>query len=206
MSINGHKGLCYWGNRFHVSRYYAVRLFIAVPTPEPVRAAAAAVIHRLRGPEGVSWVKPERLHLTLRFLGQVSAEQKEEIESAIAETANAFSRFVVQCGGAGAFPTVRRPRTIWLGFSGEGKASLVALAERLERRLEKCGFPREDRPFQPHLTLGRVKDPRAVRELARRLERETLEETDWPIDELHLVKSDLGPRPVYTILAHYRLR
>src|SRR5687767_15603596 len=102
-----------------------MRLFIAVPTPDPVRAAAAAVIDRLRGPEGVSWVKPERLHLTLKFLGEVSAERQEEIESAIAETANGFSRFVVQCGGVGAFPTLRRPRTVWLGFSGEARGSLV---------------------------------------------------------------------------------
>src|SRR2546421_7620858 len=93
----------------------SVRLFVAVSTPAEVREAAAEVVSRLRGAGEVRWVSPERLHLTLKFLGETPADRVAGIAGALEKSANKVSRFVVDLGGAGAFPNARKPQTVWLG-------------------------------------------------------------------------------------------
>ena len=184
-----------------------MRLFLAIPAPPAVRQLAEEAVAQLRGAGEVRWVEPDLLHVTLKFLGEVPAERREEIESAAAETANKFSALVVECGGVGAFPNSRKPRTVWLGLSGQGEGALAALAGELESALAARGFPREERPFRPHLTLGRVKGPKGLSKLARRLERAADTQTvEWPVRSLHLVKSDLRPTgPLYTTLREFPL-
>lgn len=131
-----------------------IRTFIAVkvpPTP-PLRK----VLHRL-GEVGRS-VKPveiEKLHLTLKFLGDVPPERIPEIAQALTKSVDDHSAFDVQLAGTGAYPDLRRPTVIWAGV--QGGEPLGEIAEALEEELADCGFPRERRPFSPHLTLARVK-------------------------------------------------
>ena len=185
-----------------------LRLFIAVEPPPPVRAYAAETIRALQGRGDVRWVTEDRLHLTLKFLGDTSREQVSLLSEKLAKTANDFSRFVVVLAGPGAFPNSRRPRTVWLGL--ERGAMLGRLAEEIDRSVSALGFRREERSFQPHLTLGRVRSPRGLGELAQALAaREALPraELEWPVTEFQLIRSELRPEgPRYTPLGRFALR
>jgi 2'-5' RNA ligase len=134
-----------------------VRIFLAVFPPPAAQDAAAAVIARLRQPhDGVAWVKRENLHYTLRFMGDLDEDGMARVTAAANEAAAERPAFIAGLGAAGAFPSARRARVLWLGSSAGGEA-LVALAGALERALRGRGFEPVGRPFSPHLTLGRVR-------------------------------------------------
>lgn len=101
------------------------------------------------------WVRPEGIHLTLKFLGNVSKDAMPAIESGMCRAVKGISTFTVQMQGAGCFPNSKRPRVLWLGLQGELE-SLITIQSRLEDSLEALGVDRETRRFRPHLTLGRV--------------------------------------------------
>ena len=134
-----------------------MRTFLAVFPPSQAQEAAHRVIERLRRPDDdVSWVRRENLHYTLRFLGELD-------EGAVARLIEAARRgvagrppFPATLGAAGAFPSARRARVLWLGLS-EGADALTGLATGMERALVGHGFEAAERPFSPHLTLGRVR-------------------------------------------------
>jgi 2'-5' RNA ligase len=134
-----------------------MRIFLAVfPSPQ-AQQVAFAVIERLRRPgDGVSWVKRDNLHYTLRFMGELHEGGVTRVIEAAREAATGLPPFVARLGGAGAFPDARRARVLWLGLA-EGAEALVALARSLERALEVRGFEPAERPFSPHLTLGRAR-------------------------------------------------
>jgi 2'-5' RNA ligase len=149
----------------------AMRLFVAVHLSEEVRAALAAVQDRLRSVRAeVSWVRPGNLHLTLKFLGEVEAERQERLGAALAGIVPTTPPFEAAVTGVGSFGG-RVPRVVWAGV-GDGAEALVTLAGRVDAALAAVGFPRESRPFSPHLTLGRVRSPRNVVELVEALRRE----------------------------------
>jgi 2'-5' RNA ligase len=136
-----------------------VRTFIAVEIEEDVRRAAAKLVEELRaaGAE-VSWVAPHNMHLTVKFLGDVAAEQIPGVCQTVARAVADIASFDLEVRGVGAFPNTARPRTIWVGTRA-GEAQLASLADRLEAALTQLGFARERRPFRGHLTLGRVRRP-----------------------------------------------
>ncbi|MBI2170720.1 MAG: RNA 2',3'-cyclic phosphodiesterase [Chloroflexi bacterium] len=133
------------------------RLFIAAELPALVTELLGEVIHHLRGQgvEGVRWVRPEGVHLTLKFLGETPEERLEAIAQAMAQAAVQTPPFALNIQGVGAFPNLRAPQVVWLGLSGQVEV-LKELQSALEQTLEQAGFPREGRAFSPHLTLGRV--------------------------------------------------
>jgi 2'-5' RNA ligase len=134
-----------------------IRTFIAVEVSAATRKRAADAIERLRASGAkVSWVKPDNMHLTLKFLGDVPNVQIPEICRAVTQAAAELEPFEMQCHGLGAFPDLRRPRTIWIGVE-EGKEGLVQLHAAIDKSLAKLGFAKEGRRFQPHLTIGRVR-------------------------------------------------
>ena len=188
-----------------------MRLFVAIPATGTVREAAAEVVNVLRRTGDVRWVTPERLHLTLKFLGSTPEEKVSGVQEELRRIANNCLQFAIRLDGIGAFPSIRRPQTIWYGVSGEVE-SLATLAERIEAAMEPLGFAREARPFRPHLTLGRVRSPRGLRELATELEKRAQDSPEagsgieWRVDAIALMCSDLKPSgPVYTELAHLPL-
>jgi len=179
-----------------------VRSFVAVLLPEAVRLrvdeAAAALRERARG---VSWVRAENLHVTLRFLGSVDEATLGQVRDALAGAAAEVPPFRLALAGFGGFPSAQAPRVIWAGVS-EGAESLVALHARLEAALGRRGLPPEGRAFHAHVTLGRAREPRGVPGIAGLLEaaREPLGE--MRVEAVHLMRSDLDPGGArYSVLA-----
>ena len=135
-----------------------MRLFLAVIPPVEVQRAAFAACEGLRRPaDDVSWVRPENLHFTLRFLGEVGEDAARGAAEAATEAASARAPFDASLGAAGAFPNARRARVLWLSLAS-GAEAMKALAASLEAALARHGFGPADKPFSPHLTIGRVRE------------------------------------------------
>ena len=177
-----------------------LRTFIAVPLPEPVKAHLKQAQDRLQaavGGSGVRWVAPEGLHLTLKFLGQTQAHEVPAITEALSQAAAGATPSTLRLSRLGAFPSARRPRVLWVGTTEE-VAPLTAFYRQVEERLAALHFPREGRPFAPHITLGRVRDG-APPQVHHRLE-EALVDNDTlgevppaPVTEVVLYRSTLTP-------------
>jgi 2'-5' RNA ligase len=143
------------------------RTFIAVELGDEARAHLAREVARLgRALPRVRWADPADLHLTLAFLGELDDERLAAAVEATAEAARPAVPFALATGGLGTFGPPHAPRVIWAGLRGD-LARLGALHEALAAALAARGFPREQRPFAPHLTLARLRDPLGVAELGR---------------------------------------
>jgi 2'-5' RNA ligase len=187
-----------------------MRLFLAVDLDEPTRAIAAgaartlaAHLDRARTNADLSWAAPEKLHLTLRFLGEVDDGQVDDLRVALAP-ALLTGGFVAGLAGAGAFPASGPPRVIWLGVK-LGVTELAAVHREIEQRLVSVGFPAEGRPFTPHLTLARLRRPcsRSSGDAIRRLLQEADLDARWHVDRVTLYESQLSPRgATYVPLAY----
>ena len=167
-----------------------MRLFIAVFPPPATQTAAWRAAEPLRTGRGdpVSWVKPDNLHYTMRFLGEVEDAQAPRAAEAMREAAAAHARFGAALGGFGAFPTARKARVLWIGML-QGAEAMRLLATSLENALKKQRFERADQPFEPHLTLGRVRMPG---DWTTRLIDAPAVEARFQVDKMVLVKSLLG--------------
>lgn len=147
------------------------RTFVAVDL-DPALRTAVVELERALETAGVrlKWIKPENLHFTLRFLGEIPSAQVTRVRAATREAAGVVQSFRITLESVGAFPSVRRPQVLWVGVS-EGREHLESLAARLDEHLARQRFPPEGRRFQPHLTLARIRDERNWGELPRALER-----------------------------------
>lgn len=135
-----------------------LRLFLAVPLPEQVKALVGAEIERLkREAWPVRWVQPESAHLTLHFLGEVDPERAELVRLALPGVVAAHAPFDLRTAAFGVFPSFRRPRVLWLGLHGPVHR-LETLQQDVVRSLRGLGFAAEEEPFHAHITLGRVRD------------------------------------------------
>jgi RNA 2',3'-cyclic 3'-phosphodiesterase len=171
-----------------------IRSFIAVDIPAGIRNELDKLSKELQktGSE-VSWVKSDRVHLTLKFLGNVLPEKIDEIKLALGEAAASSFPFRLQPASCGAFPSLKQMRVIWVGLRGEEEL-LRALQKKVETALSPLGFEPEDRPFRAHLTLGRVKGKRQLRSLQEALlARQNFQTEAFDVTELVLYKSDLRP-------------
>ena len=183
-----------------------IRAFIAVELPPAAREAVEGVVRDLRSRtgDGVRWVRPEGVHLTLKFLGDIDAGSVPTISEALDRCAASAAPFDLFLEGVGVFPNARRPRVIWIGLGG-ALEPLLALQQSVERELEELGFASERRPFTPHLTLGRVRDgvrASQVRGVSEAIAATTVERrAELPVREVSLMQSDLRPSgAVYTRL------
>ena len=180
-----------------------VRSFLAVPLPKEVIEGARHLQRRLgRELPDIRWVKPEAMHLTLRFFGDIPEEYLEKIGKVMLSVGSLSSPFPLRVGGLGAFPLAARARVVWMGIDG-GRA-LTELYEALERGLSAIGLPGENRPYSPHLTLGRSRG--RPLDAAKALERHR-EAACEPVtvDRMVLFESRLHPSgplhlPVKTVL------
>jgi RNA 2',3'-cyclic 3'-phosphodiesterase len=171
-----------------------IRSFIAVDIPAGIKNELDAFSKELQktGAE-VSWVKLDRVHLTLKFLGYVLPEQIVEIKRVLAEAAVLTAPFRLQPAGCGAFPTIKQMRVVWVGLRGDEKP-LRALHKILEAALAPLGFEPENRPVRAHLTVGRVKGKRQLHSLQEALlARQNFHTEAFDVTELVLYKSDLRP-------------
>jgi 2'-5' RNA ligase len=134
-----------------------LRTFVAVEIDLPVRDRAESLIGQFRGvPADVKWVDRQNLHLTLKFLGDVPTTDTPQIIQAVTQAVAEIEPFRLEIRGAGAFPDLRRMRTIWLGVRA-GAEPMIALERQVESALKKLRYPPEGRRFTPHLTIGRVR-------------------------------------------------
>ena len=184
-----------------------LRLFVAVELPAHVRSALGASIERLRSRLSGSyrWVRPEGIHLTLRFLGGVEAERVDELAAALGAAVRTLDPFELRLDAAGVFPNARAPSVVGAGLSG-GSAALTRLVGAVGIATAGVGEPAESRPYTPHLTLGRVRD-RLGRQDAEALSaalRGLTYEAAAPfrVEGVSLMRSEIGPGgPRYTRLA-----
>jgi 2'-5' RNA ligase len=187
-----------------------LRLFLALEPSEPVRrrvAALQAELRRADARDAVRWVAGENVHLTLQFLGAVPEERVAALEAAARAAAAGAAPLALEVAGAGAFPNGRRARVVWAGVRGEVPA-LARLVAALGERLAPLGHPAETRPFSPHLTLGRSRDPRGAAGLAAALGHagEGAPPATWRVAEVVLFRSHLSARgPRYEALARLPL-
>lgn len=169
-----------------------MRLFVAINPPERVRERIAAGTEDLRGLEGIRWVASDRVHLTLKFLGQVEDDSERAIAEELARIALGHGPFQMRLTAPGAFPNIRRPRIIWIGL--EPSSELAALQRDVEEGLAGLGFERERRAFRPHLTLGRVRRGQRVDgSVLDTLVRSTEVSDAWRVGAVDLMRSHLLP-------------
>lgn len=187
-----------------------IRAFIAIELPEEVKAQLRKLQEKLKvgKEEAVKWAEPEGIHLTLKFLGNITREKIEELSRTISPVVREVRPFTLQPEGLGAFPNLRTPRVVWVGVSGDLEV-LLALQEQLEQALSKLGFKRE-KGFSPHLTLGRVREkaPHRIRELLGREigELEVPEMAHFRVTNISLMRSTLTPSgALYTRLSSFAL-
>ncbi len=169
----------------------SVRTFIAVPVPDSVRRSITSLLAPLKRLDAdVKWVRPESLHLTLKFLGDVETGRVPAVGDGVAEAVAGERAFSLQLGGSGFFPNAKRPAVIWIGVT-EGAGSLTRLAEAVDAAAVRCGFEAEARPFSAHLTVGRVRSPRGMDRLVPLLSGSRYQSEPFPVDVVLIMKSDL---------------
>jgi len=184
-----------------------MRTFIAIEIPEPIKAELAKLQTELRrtGAE-VGWTNADNIHLTLRFLGEIEEGQLDGVKQLCIETTIGVQPFTLRLEATGYFPNFRQPRVLWVAIGGEIEVA-AQLQNRLEAGLIALGFDREDKPFKPHLTIGRVKSGKNVKQLVAKADMYPLPELSFEVDELVLFKSELHPAGAcYTVLARSKLR
>lgn len=192
-----------------------MRLFIALELPPEAVQAADRIAKELKASGAdVKWVKPEAMHLTLKFLGETPEGQVADISEALGGACQGRQSLALSLKGCGAFPSPQKPQVVWLGLDGQTSA-LTDLAREMEERLELLGFPPERRSFKAHLTLGRLRrGPRgggkrggSAAPLARALAvRADYQGPDFRAGKVVLLQSTLTPAgPIYKPLAEFEL-
>ena len=188
-----------------------IRAFIAIEMADAVRASLSSLQGMLRPHQHpyVKWVDPKGIHLTLKFLGNIAQQQVSQIEEAISQASQGVSPFQLQLGGLGAFPSLGRPRVIWVAMTGDIER-LVTLQKGIDQALVPLGFAIESRPFTPHLTLGRLRERASPEERKRigELVMATQSEaaTAMKVSEIILMRSRLTPQgAIYSHIAEIEL-
>lgn len=185
-----------------------LRVFCAVELPDELRSRVAERVRRLRAefPDArASWEKPEKLHVTLKFLGDVEHARVDALSGAAARAVANIEPFDLTIEEPGTFPPHGQPRVFWLGIV-DASGRLAVMQSALEAECEAVGFQRESRAFKPHLTLARVRSPHGARELAAAHRELPFAPQRFKVSELVLMRSELGPGGSrYTPLSRHRL-
>lgn len=183
------------------------RIFVAIEL-DPVLHQAVVQTQRQLEAAGAKlrWIKPDNLHFTLRFLGEIPAAQVARVKIATREAAASMHPFGITLRTLGAFPSLQRPQVVWIGVE-EGQEALMALADRLDGELARHRFPPERRRFRPHLTLARVRDARQWGDLVRALGQfGDVEVGSQRVEAITVMESQLTPQgPIHTRVEEVRL-
>ena len=186
-----------------------IRAFLAIEPPEDILQAISRLQEKLKRESSgrISWTKPQGQHLTLKYFGDISAEDVKNIYSAAENRIASVSSLNLKVEKLGVFPDARRPRVLWCGVAGDGE-KLSLLQKQLEADFEGIGFPREDRPFRAHLTLGRIKESHGLTGISEALTNQKDFATGvFECKELILFQSKLLPQgAVYTKMAEFKLK
>jgi RNA 2',3'-cyclic 3'-phosphodiesterase len=182
-----------------------IRAFIAIDLPETIQSNLDRIIKRLDTPStaAVHWVPASNIHLTLKFLGEISSSNLELLKKILQSEITRHKSFEISVGGIGAFPNIHRPRVIWVGI--QAPPDLTSLQRAVEAETVHLGYSPEEREFSPHLTLGRVAHnatPQNIQQVAEALAQEKIGDLGKVcVKSVVLYRSDLQPSgAVYTPL------
>ncbi|RMI14744.1 MAG: RNA 2',3'-cyclic phosphodiesterase [Calditrichaeota bacterium] len=185
-----------------------IRTFVAIAISPELQQAFGELLQAMRRiPGDVKWVAPESIHLTLKFLGELTPDEVHRVfqgvETAVANT----PAFSLATAGQGAFPSLKNPRVFWIGLKESGDGRLIPLQKRIEEALQTQGFAPEKRRFKAHLTVGRVRRPRNLRAITEAFVKYPFPEITFPVKEVLVMKSRLTPqRAYYTIQKAFPLQ
>ncbi len=187
----------------------AIRSFLAFELPSNIMAEVKRIYGEVRktGLEA-GWVRPENIHLTVIFMGDVNEKEIDAIISSIDPIAPKYKPFDISLGRMGLFPGIKRPRTIWLGLNGD-IGGIASLKSELEKPLESFGIEPEKRAFRPHLTLGRFRKPVNKPDILKKVmdDYANISGPTGMLDRLVLFKSELKPGgSVYTQIHSWPLQ
>jgi RNA 2',3'-cyclic 3'-phosphodiesterase len=169
------------------------RIFIGIDISEGARNAVAEYVSSLRRSFPalrVGWERPEKLHLTLKFLGEVDDRKLDEISDAARIAASLHPSYSAALSGTGCFPPKGDPRILWIGMKDNGETE--KLASKVEMQFERLRFEREKRRFSPHLTIARLREPRSSRELAKYHSSREFGPIEVQVSEITVFESILG--------------
>lgn len=190
----------------NVSDEKSIRAFLAVDPPPEVLNEVGRIQERFKKiiQGDIRWVRPEGIHLTLKFFGYVSEADITNITEVVKNNIVNIKPFILNVRKAGIFPSVNRARVLWLGMDGDVEA-LIKLQKEIDTELQKYGFEMENRPFSPHVTLARIKEPKGLIGLAKIMEKsEDYAAGSFSVSGLNLFKSTLTPKgAIYTKLAYF---
>ena len=175
-----------------------IRAFIAIALPQEVTSVLAQLSHSLAKQlpdRAVRWVTPDRIHLTLRFLGETAVSQLANIATELDRITAAYAPFYLALHEVGCFPNRKRPRVIWAGLADDYRP-LQDLKGDIDAFLLPMGWEQENRPFKAHLTLGRVNDAGKLQQVQWDV---PVPQVGWQVTAVHLIESQLRPQgPIYT--------
>jgi len=186
-----------------------IRTFIAISLTPELKIELRKMVDDLKPiTRDVRWVKPDSIHLTLKFLGNLSGDQLQKVFSGMDIAQAKFPGiFSVDVAGTGCFPSTRRPRVLWVGVKGEELEKLRFLQHLIDSSLTEQGFAAEDRNFSPHLTVARVKAAEQLKNLMERFSRYPFPGVELPVREVYVMRSDLkADGAVYSVQKTYKLK
>jgi RNA 2',3'-cyclic 3'-phosphodiesterase len=175
-----------------------VRTFVAVELPASIQQEIlkqTARLHQSLGEDLVRWVPVENMHLTLKFLGDVPANHLDFLKQSLVQIAGSSAAFDLQVDGLGAFPNLKQPRVLWIGI--QAGSNLHNIQKNIESAMDRLGYKKEERPFSPHLTLGRIRpatspsDNVKIRDALQAIQLGRIGTAR--VNSVHLFKSDLSP-------------
>ncbi|HEY6232760.1 MAG TPA: RNA 2',3'-cyclic phosphodiesterase [Pyrinomonadaceae bacterium] len=184
------------------------RIFCAIELPGTIRALVLRHISSLQQAlpaARASWARESTLHLTLKFLGEIPVTSVPNFSKVVERAVAGVTPFGIQLNETGAFPKHGRPEVLWIGIDDSSR-KLSALQTRLEEESQAAGFPKEERPFHPHLTIARLRDSRDAQALATAHKRMGFEPVEICVSELLVIRSELSSAgSKYTVVSQHVL-
>lgn len=185
------------------------RVFAAIELSSKIQTRIEKQIQTLKAavPDNrASWSRPENIHLTLKFFGNVPQRRIPRISEAAARVVKQLSKFQIQIENTGAFPKVSQPRVLWIGVS-DPTGELSQLQQLFETECAVEGFEKETRDFSPHLTIARLRRPEGAKALAETNQKLGFESMSVEVNELVVFRSEPSSKgSKYTALARHRIR
>lgn len=179
-----------------------IRTFVAIELNREIQNRLSQLQEKLNPANAdVKWVGGDKIHLTLKFLGNIATTQLEQVNAGVIKVLDGWQPFKLAFGGVGAFPNLRVPRVIWVGVV-KGQEELIKLAKGLEEEFTQYNFSLENRSFSPHLTLGRIRSPRGRGQLVELLRNADASDLgSQKVEKVIIFRSDLRPEgSIYTPL------
>lgn len=178
-----------------------IRTFVAIQISVELQEELGRFLAELKKKHAdVKWVNHDSIHLTLKFLGNLTASQIEMVIAAVQQACEGVSEFHLKTGERGAFPNLKRPKVFWVGLSYANDPTLINLQSKIEAVLAEIGFEKETRKFHAHLTIGRVRRFKNMDDVVQKFMEYDLAEIEFDVQEVLIMKSVLTPKgAVYSI-------